>query len=195
MWMFLPYLVVLLLGGILHTKLWSKKNDLSHYFGLAPRRTFLQKPTFKGSIFRLKSDLKQFITQAMPIFISICVIAALLEYFKIIHYASLLFKPLLGLLQLPVEAASGLAFSIIRKDGILIFNEGNGALLSSLTNLQLFLLIFLASTMTACIVTLLTVGKEFGSKQAFQMFFQQGITSILCTLFIALSVKCVQFLL
>ncbi|MBZ5751112.1 nucleoside recognition domain-containing protein [Metabacillus rhizolycopersici] len=194
-WMFLPYIVVLLLGSIMHTKLWSKKNNHSHYFGLTPRRTFLQKPTFKGSTFRLKSDIKQFITQAMPIFISICAIAALLEYFKIIHYASFIFKPLLQLLQLPVEAASGLAFSIIRKDGMLIFNEGNGALLSSLTNLQLFLLIFLASTMTACIVTMLTVGKEFGSKQAFQMIFQQGVTSIICTLFIALSMKCIQFIL
>ncbi|WP_078410935.1 nucleoside recognition domain-containing protein [Priestia abyssalis] len=179
-WMFFPYILVLFLGGALHSRIWYKNNSASNSVaGL--RRSFLQKPTIKGFSFKLKSDLKQFFTQAIPIFILICFIASILHFIGIIEYFSYLFLPLLNLFQMPVEAALGLAFSIIRKDGILVFNEGNGALFTQLSDAQLFILVFLASTMTSCLVTMLTIWKEFGLKSAAKFVYQQFLTSIVCT--------------
>jgi ferrous iron transport protein B len=42
-------------------------------------------------------------------------------------------------------------------------------------------LVFLASTMTSCLVTMLTIWKEFGVKSAVKLVYQQFLTSIVCT--------------
>ncbi|MDI5789107.1 hypothetical protein PO124_13865 [Bacillus licheniformis] len=46
-----------------------------------------------------------------------------------------------------------------------MFNEGNGALLDMLPGATLFLLIYLASTFTPCMVTVWTIAKELGMKR------------------------------
>lgn len=167
-------------GGILHNRLWFKNQKIQeHNF---KRKAFIQKPSLKNFIYQVKVDLLQFFKQAMPIFLLICIIAGLLQYFHIISYLAIIFNPLLTLFQLPTDAATTLAFSIIRKDGILLINEGNGALFSVLSNFQLFILVFLASTLTSCIVTLSTIWKELGFKQARNIISRQLITSILLAL-------------
>lgn len=180
-WLFLPYVFMLMIGGVLHTRFWYGKRAAA--FARPPfiRRSFLQRPTFRGSVFRVKSVVKQFMLQAMPVFMIICILASLLDFYKIIHYLSYLFYPLAALLHLPAEAATGLAFSMIRKDGMLVFNEGQGALLSRLSVSQLFLLIFIASTMTACFVTMWTTARELGFKAASGIMIRQLSTSLVLT--------------
>jgi Fe2+ transport system protein B len=178
-WLFFPYLLLLIGGGILHTRLWNR--ELRHQDNPVMRKAFLQKPTRSGFFFRLKSDLKQFCTQAMPIFLLICVVSSLLYKAKLLYVFSYIFRPLLKLMGLPAEAASGLVFSIIRKDGILVFNEGNGDLVTQLSSIELLTLVFLASTMTSCVVTMTTVWKELGPADALQLIFKQLATSLLCT--------------
>lgn len=178
-WLFLPYLLLLLAGGILHTRLWNRGQLSEGSSGL--RKTFLQKPTRNGFIFRLNSDLKQFCTQALPIFFIICIVSTLLYEAKLLQAASMIFRPLLKLLELPADAATGLVFSIIRKDGILLFNEGNGELLKHLDHLQLLLLVFLASTLTSCVVTMMAIWKEIGPSDAIKLIFKQLATCFLCT--------------
>ena len=92
------------------------------------RQTFLQKPSWKGIVFRVKEVLQQFIFQAMPIFLIICLAATVLNELGVIRLVTLLVSPVLSLFGAPEDAAPGLVFSLIRKDGILLFNEGNGAL-------------------------------------------------------------------
>lgn len=179
-WLFLPYISFLLLGGILHNRLWFKNQKIQEHNFM--RKAFIQKPSLKNFIYQVKVDLLQFIKQAMPIFLIICIIAGLLHYFHIISYLAIIFNPLLTLFQLPTDAATTLAFSIIRKDGILLINEGNGALFSVLSNFQLFILVFLASTLTSCIVTLSTIWRELGFRQARNIISRQLITSILLAL-------------
>lgn len=176
-WLFLPYIFILLAGGIIHNRLWFKNQQLPEQHFI--RKSFIQKPTIKNLVYRIKADLWQFLSQAMPIFFVICIVAALLQYFHIISFLATIFNPLLSLLGLPKEAATTLAFSIIRKDGILLINEGNGTLFSVLSNFQLFLLVFLASTLTSCIVTLSTIWKELGLGQTSKMVVRQLITSVL----------------
>ncbi|MFC0274019.1 nucleoside recognition domain-containing protein [Metabacillus herbersteinensis] len=177
-WLFFPYLLMLIVGGILHTRLWYKKQAARQTNILPVRKTFLQMPTVKGTFIRYARDIKQFLTQAMPIFLLICIVSTILYELKLIDFLQLLFVPLLTLLGLPYEAGAGLAFSFIRKDGILIFNENGADFITQLTDLNLLLLIFLASTLTACAVTILTMWKEFGGKLTSQFVGKQIITSV-----------------
>jgi Fe2+ transport system protein B len=134
----------------------------------------------------VKAALGQFLKQAMPIFIVICLAAALLEHFGVIARITAGVAPLLGLFHLPGEAAPGILFSILRKDGLLTLNSGDGALLSTLSAGQLFVLVWLASTFTACLVTLWTVRKELGWSHAALLAGRQALTSLASAWLIAL---------
>lgn len=188
-WLFFPYLFTLVIVGAIHIRIWYRtgvSGDVGGSIPLSKRRTFIQKPTIIGLKYRVKSTISQFIFQAMPIFILICVFAAILQYINVLNYLTTLLLPILKIFQIPVEAAIGLVFSIIRKDGILLFYQGEGELLSSITTIQLFLLVYLASTFTSCLVTMWTVKKEFGTKLAFQMIGKQIITSSVSSIVIYL---------
>ncbi|MED4202363.1 nucleoside recognition domain-containing protein, partial [Priestia megaterium] len=179
-WLFLPYLIVLTSIGAIHNKIWTK-NANQHDPFLKQRRAFLQRPTINGIMFRIKSVLKQFLTQAMPIFFIICFIATLLDSLSLLQLLSMAFKPILQLLNIPIDAATALAFSFIRKDGLLLLNENKGVLLSSLPDSTVFLLVYLGSTLSACFVTLWAIRSELGFKVALSIFGKQIITSIVST--------------
>ena len=98
----------------------------------------------------------------------------------------LLFTPLVQWLNLPAEAAVGLVFSMIRKDSILLFNEGNQVLLMSMSTFQLFLVVYLASTFSACAVTFWTIAKELGVKEALLLSGKQMITSFTSALLLSM---------
>ncbi len=175
--LFIPYLGALCVIGALHTRLWHGKLPLE---GVQPlhERAFLQAPSAHAVGWRVKAALKQFLLQAMPIFLLICLAAALLEYAGVIAWMSGVIAPALGLVHLPGDVAPGLLFSILRKDGLLALNSGDGALIGALSAGQVFLLVWLASTFTACLVTLWTVGKELGWKHALNLASRQAVTSL-----------------
>jgi Fe2+ transport system protein B len=174
--LFFPYLAALFVVGALHTRIWhgalAKEAALPLH-----ERAFLQKPTLRAVWWRVKAALGQFLKQAMPIFIAICLVAALLEHFGVIAWFMAGVAPLLGLFHLPGEAAPGILFSILRKDGLLTLNSGDGSLISSMSAGQVFVLVWLASTLTACLVTLWTVRKELGWSHAALLAGRQAVTS------------------
>ncbi len=100
--------------------------------------------------------------QAKPIFILICLAAGLLQLSGLLNGLSHLVKPLLALMQLPADAAGGILFSVLRKDGMLLLNQNEGAMILAMSAGQLLVLVYLASMLTACLVTLWTVRKELG---------------------------------
>jgi Fe2+ transport system protein B len=138
----------------------------------------LQKPSLRAVWWRVKAALGQFLKQAMPIFIVICLVAALLEHFGVIAWFTAGVAPMLGLFHLPGEAAPGILFSILRKDGLLTLNSGDGALITAMSAGQIFVLVWLASTFTACLVTLWTVRRELGWKPAALLAGRQAVTSL-----------------
>ncbi|MUG66380.1 ferrous iron transporter B [Paenibacillus campinasensis] len=183
--LFLPYIFVIGLVGALHTKVWNRAQDrldVQTYQSLS----YLQKPTMRAVSWRLRTVIKQFLLQAMPIFIVICLVAAGLQLTGLMSWLSAVARPLLQLLHLPSEAASGIIFSIIRKDGLLVLNQGEGELLQSMQAGQIFLLVYLASTFTACLVTLWTVRKEMGWSFAAALAGKQMITSLVSSVVIML---------
>ncbi|MFD1674024.1 nucleoside recognition domain-containing protein [Alicyclobacillus fodiniaquatilis] len=186
--LFFPYIVLVFIVGALHTRIFNK-GDMS--LPETPRRTFLQRPTWKGVSFRVRSLVKQFMLQAMPTFLLICLIAAILDEFHIIDWLSITLAPVFVLFHLPATVAPAVLFSIIRKDGMLVLNQGD--ILSTLSIIQLFVAVYLASTLSACLVTLWTIGKEFKWTFALQIAGKQATSSIVSAMILAWSFVCLQW--
>lgn len=182
--LFLPCLLALFFVGAIHNRLWH--GPLAQA-GASPlhERAFLQKPSATQVGWRVRATLRQFLFQAMPVFLLICLVAAALEYAGVLGAASTAFGPLLMPFQLPPEVAPAILFSILRKDGLLTLNADDGTLLASLSTAQVFVLVWLAGTLTACLVTLWTVKKELGVRTALALAGRQALTSIASALLFA----------
>ncbi|MDR6224154.1 nucleoside recognition domain-containing protein [Desmospora profundinema] len=176
-WLFLPYVVILVVVGAVHLRVWHPALAKAHAL-LPGRRTFLQPPTWQGFRWRLQGVIKQFLFQAMPIFLLICLVASVIDQVGWLDRLASLLGPLLSLLGLPESAAAGLLFSVLRKDGMLVFNEQGGAWIQALDVWPLFVLVYLASTLTACLVTLWTIHREMGWRTAVGLVAKQGVTSL-----------------
>ncbi|NJN94442.1 MAG: ferrous iron transporter B [Anaerolineales bacterium] len=183
-WLFAPYLLTLFVVGAIHTRLWHKPLPPSAIIPLA-ERSFLQGPSWPGLGWRVKAVLKKFLLEAMPVFFVICGLGALLAYVGFLDHLAAWVEPLLALFGLPGEVAPGVIFSIVRKDGLLVLNQDEGALLAALTSGQLFVLVYLGSTLTACLVTLWSIGGELGWGHAGRLAGRQLLTSVVSALVLA----------
>ena len=179
-WLFVPYLAVLFFVGALHTRLWNRTSS-QLASPVYESKTFLQKPGIRAVSWRVRTVVKQFLLQAMPIFIAICLTATVLQLTGILERLYKAAGPVMEWFHLPAEAASGVIFSILRKDGLLILNQNEGGFLQSLHAGQVFVLVYLASTLTACLVTLWTVRKELGWSFALTLAGKQALTSLVST--------------
>jgi ferrous iron transport protein B len=183
-WLFAPYLAVLFVVGAIHTRVWQRGRSPAAAPPLA-ERAFFQRPTWRGMWWRVRTVLRQFLYEALPIFFTICAAGALLAHFGVMTWLAGTVAPALGLFGLPGAVAPGVIFSILRKDGLLALNQGDGALLATLTAGQVFVLVYLASTLTACLVTLWTVRQELGWRMALLLAGRQMVTSVVSTLALA----------
>ncbi|MBW7651939.1 nucleoside recognition domain-containing protein [Anoxybacillus sp. ST4] len=182
-YLFFPYIVVLFVVGAIHTRIWNGVVTTPHHY---VRRTFLQWPTWTSVLYQVKRNVVQFVTQAMPVFLFICLVATIINMFGWMNVLGQLFTSFAHIFHLPKEVAPTIFFSIIRKDAILLLNEGNGALLSTLTTTQLFLSVYMASTLTVCAVTFWTIAKELELKAAIRLTTRQFITAISSSFLISL---------
>ncbi|MEM7008738.1 MAG: nucleoside recognition domain-containing protein [Thermodesulfobacteriota bacterium] len=187
-WLFMPYLAVLFIVSAVHTRIWygALPEDFSSSLN---ERAFLQKPSWKGLFWKLRAVIEQFLFQAMPIFLVICAVAAMLQYWGVLDLLSQLVSPVTKIFMLPPDTTPAIIFSILRKDGLLVLNQGDGLLLHSLSVGQVFVLVYLASTLTACLVTLGTVYKETGAANAIRLSSRQAITSIVSALLIVIILR------
>lgn len=181
--LFIPYLFLLFIVGAIHTRIWNKNatNELTRITPLP----YLQGINWSAFRWKVSGVIKQFLFQAMPIFLLICLLASVLEIVGILSILRWLAMPLLYLFSIPTDAAPGLIFSFIRKDGLLVLNEGQGSLLMEMSISQIFILVYLASTLSACLVTLFTIGKELSWKHAISIAWKQMLTSVVSAAFLA----------
>lgn len=187
-WLFLPYLTALFAVGALHTRLWNGALPKQDAVTLSDR-AFLQAPSWRSLAWKVKTAIRQFLFQAMPIFILLCAISTLFQYLGFLELFSKAIGPLVQIFGLPETVAPALTLSILRKDGLLVLNQGAGATLASLTAPQIFLAVYLSSTFTACLVTLYTVSKELGPKFSLMNAGRQMITSLVSAFALSLIFK------
>ncbi|WP_240155357.1 nucleoside recognition domain-containing protein [Candidatus Pantoea multigeneris] len=131
----------------------------------------------------------QFILQAMPIFIGICLMASVLDYYAIIDSLCHFLSPVAQLFHLPQQVMPGIIFSLLRKDGLMVLNQDNGTLIRSLNSGQLMLLVWLASTLMACLVTVMTIGREVSWRFATGIIIKQLISSLAVAVLFSLTIR------
>lgn len=176
-WLFIPYLIIIFIGGIIHTKIWNPKSYFpSFYFNLKP----LKVPNYKQTVKQSSDVVKTFLLQALPVFLFICFIASLLSMTSLLSSFSNIFNILLEGLNIPKKLSSGILFSMIRKDGMLLFNINHGQILRSISPTSAFLLILFSSTFSPCSVTVTMIIKKLGILEGFKIIIKQMITSIIC---------------
>lgn len=178
-----PYLLLLAFFSLVRVRIWNW-NRLIPIF--KKHETYLQFPSGRTIWYRIKPVINQFFLQAMPIFLIICLVASLLSAGGLLKSLQEWISPLFHMIGLSEKTASAFIASIFRKDGILLLNEGGGELLSSLTMSQLLLAVYICSTFSACLVTLLKIAKELSWKEAGELAGKQVITSISSTLLLSM---------
>jgi Fe2+ transport system protein B len=189
--LFAPFIVLVFAAGLGHTRLWhGGRKRRRPSLPLAQTSTWLQAPTLMGLWWRLRAVCKQFLFQAMPIFLAICAASAVLAYVgvmdKIATVTGAVLEPLFGL---PATVAPAVVLSVLRKDGMLLLNQGEGALSGSLSTGALFLAVYLAATVSPCLVTLFTAGRELGARTAAAVAGRQLVTALATAVLIGLLIR------
>ncbi|MCD1018225.1 ferrous iron transporter B, partial [Staphylococcus aureus] len=178
---------------ILHNRIWLKKNDQQLSVPL-PYDRQLHMPNIRQMLLQMWQNIQMFIVQALPIFITICLIVSILSLTPILNVLSQIFTPILSLLGISSELSPGILFSMIRKDGMLLFNLHQGALLQGMTATQLLLLVFFSSTFTACSVTMTMLLKHLGGQSALKLIGKQMVTSLSLVIGVGIIVKIVMLI-
>ena len=172
-----PYLAYLALTTLIYTRLVAPKAARSaHNTLMIERRTFLEVPRWSTIWRETQGTLSQFFTNAIPIFLVITLIASVLDWLGAIAALAGLIDPLMGLFNLPPEAALPVILASIRKDGLLLLAEPGT--LSVLTPLQILTGVYLAGVLLPCLVTALTIAREQSVRFAVGLMARQAIAAI-----------------
>lgn len=184
-WLTLPFLAYLLITTAIYLRLTSTAEARSPLNLLVvERRSFLQWPAPSALWREARSTLMQFFLQAMPIFALITLAASTAAYFGLLDQLAVWLTPLMQLVNLPGEAALPVVVASIRKDGILLFLDGDG-LRTPLTAVQLLTGTYLAGVLLPCLVTALTIAREQSRSFAWRLIARQATAAIVFAMLIA----------
>ncbi|MEM6379480.1 MAG: ferrous iron transporter B, partial [Bacteroidota bacterium] len=113
----------------------------------------------------------------------ITVIASVLDWLDLITLLAGWMSPLMGLFDLPPEAAVPVILASIRKDGLLLFAEPDT--LALLTPLQILTGVYLAGVLLPCLVTALTIAREQSVRFAVGLMARQALAAIAFSMLLA----------
>jgi len=179
---FLGYLLMTTLIYLRLTAPAQARNSLNVL--MTPARPFLQWPTGSGLWRESWGTVKQFLLQAMPIFILICVTASLLAKFGILDACAKVLGPVMSLFNLPADAALPVVLASIRKDGIFLFAADEG-LAMPMNAVQVLTAVYLAGVLLPCLVTALTIAKETSWRSASLILLRQATFASVFTVVLA----------
>ena len=183
------YVALVGINTLIYLKLIRPKNYQDTFNKIeSPKPEVLKAPKLKIIISETKNTLKEFIVMALPIFVGICIISGLLQYFGILASMSQLLSPLMALFNLPPEAALSVVLGSVRKDGIavgLLDADLNSLKILIETPVQLLTIVYLAGVLLPCIVTIFSIIKEMKLRFALKMITQQACFAFICSMIIA----------
>jgi Fe2+ transport system protein B len=180
----IPYLLYLTATTLIYTRIISSPTAKSTQNPLViEERAFLEFPRWSVIWREAKSTIKQFLFNAIPIFLIITVIASLLNWLGVISTLANIINPLMGLFNLPPEASLAIVLASIRKDGLLLFAEPESLVM--LTPLQVLTGVYLAGVLLPCLVTLLTIMREQSLQFALLLLGRQAIAGVVFSLLLA----------
>jgi ferrous iron transport protein B len=183
--MTLAFLAYLLVTTLIYLRLTSPAAARSSLNVLmTPSRPFLQWPTFRALCRNAWETIRQFLLQAMPIFVVICVVASLLAHFGILDLCARVLGPVMQAFNLPAESSLPVILASIRKDGIFLFAADGGSA-ATLSPIQVLTAVYLAGVLLPCLVTALTIAKETSWRSTMRMLVRQASFAIGFSLILA----------
>ncbi len=144
---------------------------------LMPRLGSLHAPNLGNICRETLGTLHSFFVAALPIFVGICIVAAILQVSGALSFLAQTLGRVMVLFNLPAEAAVAVAMGSIRKDGLAIglLDSDWGSLKVALESpAQVLTAVYLAGVLLPCLVTLLTIGKEMGGRFAGRLALRQA---------------------
>ncbi len=184
--LFLGYLLVTTLVYLRLTSGPEARSSLNVL--MTPSRPFMQWPTWSALWREASGTVRQFLLQAMPVFIMICIAASLLAHAGALDLASRILGPVMSVFDLPPQAALPVVLASVRKDGIFLFAADDGPSFA-MTAAQALTAVYLAGTLLPCLVTAMTIGRETGWKATSRILARQAGFAILFTLILAWGVR------
>jgi ferrous iron transport protein B len=178
-----PYLGMLIAGGLLHARLLTPRRDRGPNgrldLDLLRGRAFLVAPRWCDVRREAAVTLEHATLRALPIFLGISALASLAAVTGVLDRLAQVLGPLLAPLGLPAEVALPVVMASVRKDGVLLLGETS--VLAGLDSAQLLASLLLAGTLLPCLVTALTIARERGQRVAGRLLVRQAGAAILLT--------------
>ncbi|MXV63575.1 ferrous iron transporter B [Natronorubrum sp. JWXQ-INN-674] len=157
-WLVVPYLAILVATTLLYVRVIAPANARTTDLAV-DRRSFLEWPRPSAIWREARSSIASFVTTALPIFVGICIAAALLEYVGLLDRFGSVLEPAMTAFALPTEAALPIVFAAIRKDGIALLTAETVGL-AVLSPVDVLVAVYLAGVLLPCLVTAITVARE-----------------------------------
>lgn len=181
-WLVWPYLLVLLATTVAYAWLVARRQRRG--VGLLPlltRRSFLTRPRQRDVRREAAVVLREFVRKALPIFLGLSVLAALIDHLGLLTAISGVLGPAMGLLGLPAETATPVVLAAVRKDGILLLEQTAPLLDTG----QLLAAVFLAGSLLPCLVTTMTIARERGLRLTAGLVGRQAGMALAVTMLLA----------
>jgi Fe2+ transport system protein B len=178
-----PYSLYLCATTLVYTRLTAPRVARSRLNPLLlDGRSFLELPRWSAIWLESSGTLRHFFRTAIPIFFLITIIASILDRLGVITHLATVMGPVMAAFRLPSDAALPVLLASIRKDGILLFVQGDT---TRLTAAQLLTGVYLAGVLLPCLVTALTIGREQSWRYALALMSRQACAAICFSLILA----------
>jgi ferrous iron transport protein B len=178
----LPYLLVLLVGALVHARLLARRRGADPArldLALLRGRAFLTWPRWRDVRREAATTLTHVTLRALPVFFVIVVAASLLAALGALDGLARPLGPLLAALRLPDDVALAVVAGAVRKDGLILLAEPGTA--AGLDGAQLLAALVLASTLLPCLVTAWTIVRERGRRVAAGLLARQALGALALT--------------
>jgi ferrous iron transport protein B len=152
----------------------------------APAPTRAPQPSWRDAARAARMEVRattgEFLRKALPVFAVLVTVAAALDHLGVPAALAGVLGGAMGLVGLPAEAAVPVLLSAIRKDGVLLLEAGAEALAGA----QLVVAVFLAGSLTPCLLTAGTIARERGVRVAARLLSRQATTAVTVAVVVSL---------
>jgi len=178
---FLSYLLITTLIYVRLTAPAQARNPLNQL--VIPQRPFMQRPTVAAVWRQASGVVRQFLVQALPVFVLICGVAAVAAQSGLLDRAAAGLEPVMRLFDLPAEVAVAVVMASVRKDGIFLLagDAAEGALSAA----QAVTAVYLAGVLLPCLVTALAIARETGRLRTCKLLARQFAFAVLFSVILA----------
>lgn len=148
----------------------------------------IQRPSLRSVWMEAWHTVRQFLQLALPVFVVICVVAAVMQVTGLLDLLASGAAPLMALFNLPGDAATAVILGSIRKDGLaiaLLDSDWAALKVAITTPVQVLTAVYLAGVLLPCLVTLWTIAREFTPGYAAKLCARQVAAAAVFSLVLA----------